>query len=149
MVLLRRDFFEAYSLLRISRRVSLTIIAGGCLLFESVASLWLIDKSVSLISTPTSLPTSSTIWFVSSSRLTGIPLISRHSLREYCSCSFGMSLILMISLVEAFIKFSNCYRLAPWAKQASRRQETAVLPAGGPPSLRSLTRGCSDAFGFR
>ena len=50
---------------------------------------------------------------------------------------------------KAFIKFYNCSRLASWAKQASRRQATAFLPAGGPPSQRSPTRGCSDAFGFR
>ena len=33
-------------------------------------------------------------------------------------------------------------------RHAAIREATAVLPAGGPPSQRSPTRGCSDPFGF-
>ena len=98
-----------------SHLINLTMIAGGpeaCLR----GIRWQTDMSFSVISTPSSLPTSLTILLVCSSHglaATGIPRISTHSLRVYCSRSWlalvtDSSDLSMLSIVAFRILFSSC-----------------------------------------
>ena len=88
--LLRRFFLAAYILFFMSRLVNFTIIAGSLLLLAlslEAFNRWLVEMSLSFISTPISLPTDLTRSLVFSVVVAGRPLISWQSLRVYCSCS--------------------------------------------------------------
>ena len=89
---------DLYNLSRMFLFVNFTIMAAVAARLVTVAEVsglvddgipiqWLTEISESSISTSSIEPTDLIILSVSSPRAVGIPLISRHSRLEYCSCS--------------------------------------------------------------
>ena len=87
---------DLYMAMASSLRTNFAMIAGGSGWCTNPSlsshcfpggSLWLMEISSSWIEMSMISATLQTISFVSSSLSTGMPLISKHSLWEYCSCS--------------------------------------------------------------